>query len=1174
MICFLALALLAILSVQAAHATGEFRAYWVDAWHQPGICTPSETTATVNYLKSCNCNVIVAQVSKVADSYFTSSYFPRATNVQPGYDALADVITKAHAQGMEVHAWVCVYRCWTQQNDPPWEDHVYKLHPGWLSQTNTGVKFAGNESYLDPGNPAAMMWLVNAFMEIVNNYDIDGLQFDRIRYPGTDWGYNVTAVGRFNREYGRTGTPNSGDPVWTAWRKAQINAFVKQMYCKIMAVKPHVKLGASVWKTAATGARDYLQDWSAWTQGHYIDYVCPMNYTGSLSTWNANNAENQGSAFGRHVYPGQDTCGNGGPATASQVSAALSSGNPGVSMFSYNCSTSAHRDALVSGPFAAPVLTADMPWKSAPTKGILMGTIKTTSDVLLYGAQVSISGTGLSTTTDGTGFFGILDVTPGTYTVTISKCGYVTQTFTGVTITAGAVTTQDAWLAPDGVPPVISSVASSNIQATNAVITWNTDEVSSTQVEYGTTTEYGNLTTENTLPVTSHSMQLLNLTPNTLYHYRVISKDCAGATAVSGDYTFTTAGYDVPADIIKDDADASGVNFSGGWITSSYAGQWGSSYRYCSGTVQGKYCTWTPHVITAGSYSVYAWWVAGSNRATNSPFFIQWNGGSQTVNVNQQINGSQWFLLASNKQFSAGSNGYVRLTNSGVMSDKNVIADAIKLVSTGDYEPPTTPTNLRVTTVSTNRIDMAWDPSTDNKGVSGYYLYRGEARLGSYTGTNGYNDGLLANAQYAYTVTAYDTSGNESAPSNVLECYTLPLPPTTSNVVCDRSTDTWYNTGLFSFSSTDGFGVGRRQYYRVMWDTNPTYTFTGGEEQWGADAYTASCQDSGIYYLHLQSCNGDGVPNGTLDLGPFMYDNSGPDITVTDDGAFTHVGGQLHATWTGADPESGVTEYQYAVGTSPSNLGSVVPWTSVGTNTSVTTSGLTLTAGTTYYFGVKGLNGAGVWSEPALSDGITAASVANTIAEAKALPDGTTVILQGKQMSAAFGTFCYLTESDRSCGIRVNAASPAGPSVLDVAGVLQTINGERVLADAQVIQEAAGSWPTPVFMPNREIGGGSLNEYTPGITGAFGAHNLGLLITTTGKVTFVDSGFCYLDDGSALDDGSGHIGIKVETTRFTTAPAQNQYLKVTGISAAEVVGANTIRVIRPRGDSDKVQYVP
>jgi len=92
----------------------------------------------------------------------------------------------------------------------------------------------------------------------------------------------------------------------------------------------------------------------------------------------------------------------------------------------------------------------------------------------------------------------------------------------------------------DITPPVISSVSSSNITPNSATITWTTDEPSTSQVEYGPTTAYGYQTSINLTLVTSHSVNLNGLSPGTLYHYRVKSKDAAGNEAISSDYTFTT----------------------------------------------------------------------------------------------------------------------------------------------------------------------------------------------------------------------------------------------------------------------------------------------------------------------------------------------------------------------------------------------------------------------------------------------------------------------------------------------------------------------------------------------------------------------------------------------------------------------------------------------------------
>jgi hypothetical protein len=99
--------------------------------------------------------------------------------------------------------------------------------------------------------------------------------------------------------------------------------------------------------------------------------------------------------------------------------------------------------------------------------------------------------------------------------------------------------------------PAISAVQSSNVTASGATITWTTNVVTNSQVEYGPTASYGSVTTVDTNLVTSHSEAVTGLLASTLYHFCVKSKDASSNLAVSGDYTFTTAastaGYTVSA---------------------------------------------------------------------------------------------------------------------------------------------------------------------------------------------------------------------------------------------------------------------------------------------------------------------------------------------------------------------------------------------------------------------------------------------------------------------------------------------------------------------------------------------------------------------------------------------------------------------------------------------------
>jgi Leucine-rich repeat (LRR) protein/uncharacterized protein YraI len=111
-----------------------------------------------------------------------------------------------------------------------------------------------------------------------------------------------------------------------------------------------------------------------------------------------------------------------------------------------------------------------------------------------------------------------------------------------------------------------------------------------------------------------------------------------------------------------------------------------------------------------------------------------------------------------------------------------------------------------------------------------------------------------------------------------------------------------------------------------------------------------------------------------------LYDTTPADTTppttplvIADGGSFAGTMG-LHASWSSSDPESGIVEYQYTMGTSAGGT-DVVSWTSAGTASEVTEPVTGLSVGTTYYFAVKAKNSQGLWSEVGASNGITVAAV-------------------------------------------------------------------------------------------------------------------------------------------------------------------------------------------------------
>jgi hypothetical protein len=152
-------------------------------------------------------------------------------------------------------------------------------------------------------------------------------------------------------------------------------------------------------------------------------------------------------------------------------------------------------------------------------------------------------------------------------------------------------------------------------------------------------------------------------------------------TPSDGSERSVTSALAVWSDGVIVDNGTAGYAEVGSWGTSTASGFFGTNSRWSQGGTGSNTATWTPNLPVSGRYEVLAWWVAGSNRATNSPFRIDHISGSNTISANQTLNGARWNSLGE-FSFNAGNTGRVVLNN-GVASDRVVSADALRFVYKG-----------------------------------------------------------------------------------------------------------------------------------------------------------------------------------------------------------------------------------------------------------------------------------------------------------------------------------------------------------------------------------------------------------------------------------------------------------------------------------------------------------
>ena len=191
------------------------------------------------------------------------------------------------------------------------------------------------------------------------------------------------------------------------------------------------------------------------------------------------------------------------------------------------------------------------------------------------------------------------------------------------------------------------------------------------------------------------------------------------------------------------------------------------------------------------------------------------------------------------------------------------------------------------------------------------------------------------------------------------------------------------------------------------------------------------------------------------------------------------------------------------------------------------------------------------------------------IQRAKLAQNGASVIVAGAIVTAAFQNYFYIESDDRVFGIRVEKIghSFTQGARVNVSGTVQTnTNNERYISATSISSAGVGA-VTPVGVTNKVLGGGSWN-YNPttgagqeGITDSSGLNNVGLLVRTTGRFTYVNASTFSIDDGSGV-----HVKCVVPTG-VTIQPGWTR-VRVTGVSSCEKDGSNLRRLILVRSQSD------
>ncbi|MEY8375042.1 family 10 glycosylhydrolase [Lachnospiraceae bacterium 56-18] len=237
-------------------------------------------------------NAVFLQVRPCSDAFYKSALYPwssfltgqQGTAPDAEFDPLAYWVEKAHERNIELHAWLNPYRIARTQEE--WdglaEASPARQHPDWVIQYGAGY-------YFDPALPEVRQLVIEGALEIIQNYEVDGIHLDDYFYPGSNFN-DSHSYNKYGKDF-----PDIGD-----WRRDNVNQLVKNLDEQLHEADPEIEFGispAAVWASdfmnpeGSATTSDYssyyvlFADTRGWVREGWVDYLAPQLYWASGEEW-------------------------------------------------------------------------------------------------------------------------------------------------------------------------------------------------------------------------------------------------------------------------------------------------------------------------------------------------------------------------------------------------------------------------------------------------------------------------------------------------------------------------------------------------------------------------------------------------------------------------------------------------------------------------------------------------------------------------------------------------------------------------------------------------------------------------------------------------------------------------------------------------------------------------
>lgn len=274
----------AVHAQSAAAQPSELRGVWLTNVDSDVLFSKGSLRDAIRRLERLNFNTVYPTVWNGGYTLYPSEVAEKAMgqaiDPEPGLqdrDMLEEVIDLSHGRGLAVIPWFEFGLM------APADSELVRRHPDWITSRRDGIKTFNvhgedRSVWLNPAHPEVQDFFVKLVVEVVEKYDIDGIQFDDHLGMPVEVGYDDYTTRLYQQENGGRRPPtNPQDAAWMRWRANKLSDLMVRISASVHSRKPNCLISLSP-NPREFAYQKYLQDWYTWQRMNFIDELIVQVY--------------------------------------------------------------------------------------------------------------------------------------------------------------------------------------------------------------------------------------------------------------------------------------------------------------------------------------------------------------------------------------------------------------------------------------------------------------------------------------------------------------------------------------------------------------------------------------------------------------------------------------------------------------------------------------------------------------------------------------------------------------------------------------------------------------------------------------------------------------------------------------------------------------------------------